>query len=268
MIEILCQHRDSEFPELVPTSAGTEHTGTASGSVPSTKNRPSWSSHLGRPRLNPVAGAVSSPSWPQSKSKSPPISPTFQPPPPPPALTHYPRQRSVTLRADHGQGSSNLFRPRQNSETSWTDDGNGSSSGFRPRYRRLTSTNEPRPKRMTTPPPLSGSAFPELSPTIPNKSPKNTLGGPLSARSAWSRGPPIQPLPLSFDPDPQPYPEPEPSPEPDSEPEYELEPEYFPELESATIDGKEWKGKERQILTHQEDCACFSCYPSLGIYRG
>ena len=229
VIEI--RHQQRYFQEPISTSVDTEDMDT-SGRVLRAKRRTSSAS---RQRvLDGVASAASSSSWPQPQSP-----PVDGPSTLPTTIQLIPKPTPASSRR------------RQH-----------------PRYQPLVSTSEPEPNRTATSPLLSERAFPQL-PTIVSKKPlKNASGDTLPAKSAWSRGPPPvwswwSPTEPDFQFDPEPEPDSEPEPEPEPEP--ELEP--YTELEFATIDRREWKGKQRQTsLLHGGDCSCYSCFPSLSPY--
>ena len=191
MAEICHQHR-GQFPELVPTSVGTEYAGIAGGRVLKAKHQTSRSSRPRRQVLDRVAAAASSSSWSQPRAANhfPSLTPTSQQPVNPPGPP----------------------RPQKKPATPWTGNGQGSSSGFRPQVQQPAS-NKPQPKKMAAPPPLSKSAFPELPVVVSNKPPKpfisgnkslkNIVGDTLPAQPAWGQGSSTQPS--------SPPPEPEPT---------------------------------------------------------
>lgn len=177
-----------QFPELVPTSIGTEYAGIAGGRVLNAKHQTSRSSLPRRQVLDRVAAAASSFPTLTSTSKSP------------------------------SKSTSGPSRPQRKPATPWTGNGQGSSSGFRPQVQQHGSMTEPQPKNAPAPPTLSKSAFPELPAVAPNRPPKdyisgnkslkNILGGTLPTQPAWGQGPSMQP---SSPPPPPPDPEPEPA---------------------------------------------------------
>lgn len=216
VIETRYQQR-GQFPDLVPTSVGTEYAGIAGGRVLNAKHQTSRSSRPRRQVLDRVAAAASSPSWPQPRPHS---------------VNHFP-----TLTPDSQlpvKPNPAPSRPQQKSTTPWTSNGQGSNSGFRPQVQQPVSVSKPKPKKTAAPPSLSKSAFPELPATgVPNKLPKefisgnkslkNILGDALPAQPAWGQGPSIHSTQQS-------------SPPPDPEP------------EPTTAKGKKAKGKQKQTL--------------------
>jgi E3 ubiquitin-protein ligase ZNF598 len=213
VVKLSYQQR-SQFPELIPTSIGTEYAGIAGGRVLNAKHQTSRTS---RPRgqvLDRVAAAASSSSWPQQRSRVvnnfPALTSTFQSPP---------RQKPTSTPS----------RPQQKSTTPWTNNGQGSSSSIPVQTQQPASVVKPRPKQTPPPPPLSKSVFPELPTVASNKPPKefisgnkslrNILGDTLPAQPAWGQGP-SQPS----------------SPPPD------------PESEATTTKGRKGKGKQKQTL--------------------
>jgi hypothetical protein len=208
--DIPCQQR-GQFPELVPTSLGTEYAGIAGGRVLNAKHQTSRTS---RPRgqvLDRVAAAASSSSWSQPQSQ---------------AANQFPSLASAS-RPKPTPGPS---RPQQKPKTQWANNGQDSNGGFRPKVQQPVSISKPQPKRTSAGPSLSNAAFPEL-PTVQsnkppkeyisgNKSLKNILGDTLPAQPAWGQGPSTQPS----------------SPPPDPEP------------EPTTTKGRKGKGKQKQTL--------------------
>ncbi|KAF9651473.1 hypothetical protein BDM02DRAFT_3068932, partial [Thelephora ganbajun] len=186
-----------QFPELVPTSTGTEYAGIASGRVLNAKHQTSRSSRPRRQVLDRVAAAASSSPWPQQQSQ--------------PTGNHFPTLAS-TSRLPPKQTPA-PSRPQQKSTTPWTSNGPGSSSGFRPKVQQPVSVSKPQPGT-TVARPLSKSAFPELPTVAPNKPPKefisgnkslkNILGDTLPAQSVWGQGPSTQlsSPPLDLEPEP------------------------------------------------------------------
>ena len=209
VIKIFYQQR-AQFPELVPTSTGTEYAGIAGGRVLNAKHQTSRSSRPRRQVLDRVAAAASSSSFPQQQSR---VANDF------PVLASARREPTPTT-----------SRPPQKSKTPWINNGQGSSSGFRPQVQQPAPVIKPKPKKAPAPPSLSKSAFPELpaaaSSKLPkefisgNKSLKNILGDAIPAHPAWGQGPSTQ----------QPSPPPDPEPEP------------------TTAKGKKGKGKQKQTL--------------------
>lgn len=216
MTEIHYQQR-GQFPELVPTSIGTEYAGIAGGRVLNAKHQTSRSSRSRRQVLDRVAAAASSSSWPQPRPQPVNHFPTLAPNPqlpvkPNPAPTH----------------------PQPKSKTPWTGNGQSSDSGFRPQVQQPVSVSKPQSKKTAAPPSLSKSAFPELPATTPsnrppkefisgNKSLKNILGESLPVQPAWGQGPSTHSTQPS-------------SPPPDPEP------------EPTTTKGRKAKGKQKQTL--------------------
>lgn len=209
--KILCQQR-AQFPELGPTSTGTEYAGIAGGRVLNAKHQTSRTSRPQRQVLDRVAAAASSSSWPRQRSQ---------------AANHFPALESTSKSSSKQKPTPVLSRPQQKSVTPWTNDGQGSGSGFRPQVQQPPSAVKPRQKRTPAPPPLSSSAFPEL-PAVASKKPpkefisgnkslKNIVGEGLPAQPAWGQGPSTQP-PLD------------------------------PEPETTTTKGKKGKGKQKQTL--------------------
>ncbi|KAF9792169.1 hypothetical protein BJ322DRAFT_17332 [Thelephora terrestris] len=201
-----------QFPELVPTSIGTEYAGIAGGRILNAKQQASRTSRPRRQVLDRVAAAASSTSWSRPNSQG---------------ANHFPALASTSRLPPKPPGPS---RPQQKSATPWTNSGQGSNSGFRPQVRQPEPAARPQPKRAPAPPPLSNSAFPELPNVASNKPPrkfisgnkslKNILGDTLPAEPAWGQGPSTQPS----------------SPPPDPEP------------EPTTTKGRKGKGKQKQTL--------------------
>ena len=213
MAETRYQQR-GQFPELVPTSIGTEYAGIAGGRVLNAKHQTSRSSDSRRQVLDRVAAAATNSSWSQPRSQP---------------VNHFP-----TLTPSSQQPAKSTPAPsrsQKKSTTPWTSSGQSSNSGFRPPVQQPVSVSKPQPKKTGAPPSLSKSAFPELPTTtvsnnIPrefisgNKSLKNIVGDTLPAQPAWGQGPSTQPF----------------SPPPDTEP------------EPTTTKGKKAKGKQKQTL--------------------
>ena len=212
MAETRCQQR-GQFPELVPTSIGTEYAGIAGGRVLNAKHQTSRTSRSKRQVLDRVAAAASSSSWsqPGPTNHFPTLASTSQPP------------------AEPSPGPS---RSQQKQTKPWTSNGQGSSSGFRPQVQQPVSINKPQPKRTVALPSLSKSAFPELPAVVSkrppkefisgNKSLKNILGDTLPAQPAWGQGSSSSIQPSSPPPDPEPEP--------------------------TTTKGRKGKGKQKQTL--------------------
>lgn len=210
-VETWYQQR-GQFPELVPTSIGTEYAGIAGGRVLNAKHQTSRTSRSRRQVLDRVAAAASSSSWSQPRPTNhfPALASTSQPPP-------KPNQAPP--------------RTRQNTTKSWSNNGQGSSNGFRPQVQLPVSITKPQTKKTGGPPPLSKSAFPELPTVVANKPPKafisgnkslkNILGDTLPTQPAWGQGP-SSAQPSSPPPDPEPEP--------------------------TTTKGRKGKGKQKQTL--------------------
>jgi hypothetical protein len=201
-----------QFPELVPTSIGTEYAGITGGRVLNAKHQTSRSSRQRRQVLDRVAAAASNSSRPQQSVNSfPALASTSQLPP---------------------KSNPSPSRSQQKSATPWTGNGQGSNSGFRPQVQQPGSPAKPQPRKTPAPPSLSKSAFPELPAAASNRPPKefisgnkslkNVLGDTLPARPAWGQGPSVQPS----------------SPPPPLD----------PETEPATTKGRKGKGKQKQTL--------------------
>jgi hypothetical protein len=202
--------QQGQFPELVPTSIGTEYAGIASGRVLNAKHQTTRSSRPKRQVLDRVAAAASSSSRPQPPARNfPALPPTSKSSPKP-----------ITPPS----------RPQQKQRTPWLNNGQGSSSLSRPPDQQPVSISKPLPKRAAPPPPLSKSAFPELPAVVSkrppkqfisgNKSLKNILGDAQPAQPAWGQGPSTLPSSPPLDPDPEP----------------------------TTTKGKKGKGKQKQTL--------------------
>lgn len=196
VVEIRFQQR-GQFPELVPTSIGTEYAGIAGGRVLNAKHQTSRSSRPRRQVLDRVEAAASSSSSPQRQPVS-----NF------PAL-------SSTSRVSQ-KPTPSPPRSQKKQTTPWTNNGQGSNSGFRPQVQLPVSVTKPQPKRTAGPSLLSKSAFPEL-PTITSKKPpkefisgnkslKNILGDTAPAQPAWGQGPSTYPSSPPLDPEPEPAP--------------------------------------------------------------
>lgn len=211
VVDIFHLQQRGQFPELVPTSIGTEYAGIAGGRVLNAKHQTSRSSRSRRQVLDRVAAAASSSSRPQPPAGDfPTLTSTSQLPPKP---------TSAPSRSERKTGMP------------WTSNGQDSNSGFRPQVQQPSSTIRPQPRTKKTPPPpsLSKSAFPELPAAASNRPPKefisgnkslrNILGDTLPVQPAWGQGPSVQP----------------PSPP-------------GPESEPSTPKGRKGKGKQKQTL--------------------
>jgi len=212
VVEIFHLQQRGQFPELVPTSIGTEYAGIAGGRVLNAKHQTSQSSRSRRRVLDRVAAAASSSSWPR------------------PPTSNFPTLASVSQLPPKPAPAPS--RPQRKTGMPWTSNGQGSNSGFRPQVQQPSSTTKPQPKRTPPPPSLSKSAFPELPAAASsrppkefisgNKSLKNILGDTSPAQPAWGQGPSVQP------------------PSPPSLP--------GPESEPSTPKGRKGKGKQKQTL--------------------
>ena len=201
-----------QFPELVPTSIGTEYAGIAGGRVLNAKHQTPRSSRSRRQVLDRVAAAA-------SNSSRPPVG-------------HFPALPSTSQLPPKPTPAPS--RPERKTGMPWTGNGQGSNSGFRPQVQQPSSTIRPQPQPKRTPPPpsLSKSAFPELPAVASNRPPKefisgnkslrNIVGDTLPVQPAWGQGPSVQP--------PSP-----PSP-------------TGPESEPSTPKGRKGKGKQKQTL--------------------
>ena len=207
--------QSAQFPELVPTSTGTEYAGIASGRVLNAKHQTSRTSRSRRHVLDRVEAAASSSSWSKHQSQ---------------VANHFPALASTSQLPTRQKPASTPPRHQQKSTTPWTNGGQDPGNSFRARTQQAPPVVKSRPKKTPAPPPLSNSAFPELPTVASNKPPKefisgnkslkNILGDTLPAQSAWGQGPSTQPS----------------SPPPD------------PELESTTAKGRKGKGKQKQTL--------------------
>lgn len=205
----------AQFPELVPTSAGTEYAGIAGGRVLNAKHQTSRTSRSRRQVLDRVAAAASNSSWPQQQSQ---------------AANNFPALASTSQLPSKQKPTQTPSRPQQKSTTPWVNSGQDSSSGFRTQVRQPPPAVKPKPRKTPAPPSLSESAFPGLPTVASNKPPKvfisgnkslrNILGDGLPAQPAWGPGPSTQPS----------------SPPPDPEP------------ETTTNKGRKGKGKQKHTL--------------------
>ena len=214
MIKLSYQQR-TQFPELIPTSIGTEYAGIAGGRVLNAKHQTARTS---RPRgqvLDRVAAAASNSPRPKQRSQ---------------VANHFPALASTSQSPPKPKPTPTPSRPQQKSTTPWINSGQGPSSSFPAQVQQPASVVQPRPKKTPAPPPLSKSVFPELPTVAPNKPPKafisgnkslkNILGDNIPAQPAWGQGPSTQPS----------------SPPPDPDP------------EATTTKGRKGKGKQKQTL--------------------